>query len=234
MASLSFQKSTHVITGPVVRTHVLVATVSGRIYQQAFSDSRQEAVLHAIEAGIDVTNLHITDCRIDESRNFAVVALRETAPPVEFLVFLDDDMLLPHDIIPRLVGNAVKFEGDVVGCLYTSRSIPPRVIGLDVSGQPIQPEDAMRLHEEKLVIDVGAVGFGATLVRASMFDRIHKPYFSFAGGESEDFGFCRKVREAHGRVLCDFGVESRLHGKTYPGIGHLGVYPYSLRDSESE
>lgn len=227
MGTVSFQRSTHVIRGAGERAHVLVATISGRLYQQAFSDARQEAVLNAIETGIDVTNLHITNCRIDEGRNTAVRQLKETE--ADYILFLDDDMLIPHDLVQRLVAASRTHKADVVGCMYTSRTIPPRLIVLDIEGEHFPLDHAKLLHMQGMVIDVGAVGCGATLVRAETFEKV--PYFTFADGESEDFGFCRRVREAGGRVMCDFGVSSRLHGRTYPGVAHLGVYPYSLEDA---
>ena len=80
---------------------------------------------------------------------------------------------------------------------------------------------------------VDCCGFGCTLIRKDLFEKIEKPYFFFAHEEApkpgiraeycigEDMYFCRKVIKsglqiwAHGNVLC----------------GHLGKFVYTLNRS---
>lgn len=80
---------------------------------------------------------------------------------------------------------------------------------------------------------VDCCGFGCTLIRKDLFEKIEKPYFFFAHEEApkqgvraeycigEDMYFCRKVVKsglqiwAHGNVLC----------------GHLGKFVYTLNRS---
>lgn len=80
---------------------------------------------------------------------------------------------------------------------------------------------------------VDCCGFGCTLIRKDLFEKIEKPYFFFAHEETpkpgvraeycigEDMYFCRKVVKsglqiwAHGNVLC----------------GHLGKFVYTLNRS---
>ena len=63
------------------------------------------------------------------------------------------------------------------------------------------------------VFDCDAIGDGCMMIRTSVFDKIEKPWFKYeesyhvdtheVGDVSEDFFFCRKVREAGFRILAD-------------------------------
>jgi len=228
----AFTSSTHTVENTGHRTHVLIATLSSRIYQNAFADSRQEVVMHAYEHGFNLTHLHIVDCYVGEGRNrSAEAAITNDA---EFLLFLDDDMLLPHDLVPRLVGHSNVLNADVVGCLYTNRRSPFRVVGRTLHGADIDQRVAIDLNEKQSVVEVGAVGAGAMLIRTDTLKKFEPPYFTTTPPLGEDYALCKRVLECGGRVVCDFGVSTRLHGKTFPGLGHLGVYPYSLLDALKE
>jgi GT2 family glycosyltransferase len=229
MYEAEFKRATYIVSHEHGLPHVLIATITGRQYMNAFADSRQEAMVHALTRGFNVTSFNVACCLIDESRNLSIEeALKASC---DFVLFLDDDMLLPSDLVPRLVGVSKEHDADVVGVLCTSRQRPARLIGFDTEGVQFTAEDARRYHADRMVVEAGGVGTGVMMVRTSIFERLEKPHFSFDGGHGEDFGFCKKVWLAGGKVVCDFGVESRHNGKVYPGIAHIGVYAYSLEDA---
>lgn len=231
MAEIPYYKSTHIVRGDGPRTRIEVCTISNRLYHNGFADSRQSAVIHAMARGFDVVSLSVNECRIDEARNYAVKDALAEKPVPEYLIFFDDDMAIPHDIIPRLVTNAKETNADVVGCLYTGRGFPCVTIVEAPNRLPVSIQMAKRLHDDNSVVDVSAVGFGSTLVRTAIFYKLKSPWFYF-GESGEDWNFCHDVKSIGGKVVCDFGVKSHYREKTYPGVAHLGVYPYSLLDAE--
>lgn len=217
--------------GGYSRARVLVATLSGRINQNGFADRREAALVHALGHGISVATISVEECRIDLGRNYVVEECLKAENPQHYIVFFDDDMAIPEGIIPRLVVESEENDADVVGCLYTGRGFPAVPIVEPPGGGTCSAALAKELHDINGIVEVGAVGFGCTLVRTSIFKKLTKPYF-FMTEAGEDWNFCHAVKAAGGKVVCDFGVTSEYRGKTYPGVAHLGVYPYSLKDSE--
>lgn len=232
MSDGTFRSATYVANGSGGKPHVLMATITGRSYQNAFADTREQATVTALAQGYTVTGAQIGCCLIQDARNLAVGQLKKTDPPAEFLLFLDDDMLLPHDVVDRLVSVAEHFRADIVGVLCTMRGYPATVIGLGLDGKKFTARQALDYHRDKMVVESSMVGGGVMLIRASIFDKLEAPYFSFEKGLGEDFGFCKSVRAVGGKIVCDFALESQLNGRTYPGVAHLGIYPYSLLDCE--
>ena len=144
-------------------------------------------------------------------------AKRAIAEKMDYLFMVDDDMICPDDLFLRLYRHHEI--ADVVCPLAFTRNPPFKpVMYASIEGyDPVARSDyfinnvIMNYPKNKLV-EVDACGFGAALVKVSIFDKIQTPYFMSSNGTGEDILFCYKVKKAGGRVFMD----------TTFNIGHLG------------
>ena len=162
---------------------VLVCTLSARDPVGAFSECRENAIFHAFAHGITVQTLNVRSSAVAPSRNLCVEQWKRRdweGDPPEYILFLDDDMLFPDEIITHLVRTAKEREAGVLGVLATGKAPPFPVCVLDrETRRPFSAADAMRHHQAREVVEVGAVGMACTVVRAALFEAMEMPYFSF-------------------------------------------------------
>ena len=111
------------------------------------------------------------------------------------LLFVDSDILCPHDAIARLIAHDVP----IVGARYNKKVSPP---------EPIVKEDITELSP------VAFVPTGFLLIDTDVFRKIGAPYFSFDdGAESEDVYFCEKAKKHGYEINCDPTIL----------LGHIGT-----------
>jgi hypothetical protein len=150
--------------------------------------------------------------RLDDARNsLAQVAISEGA---EYVFFLDDDILLPHQTLRRLVYLAQQNpEWDLLTAICTTRAHPPEpTIFNERDGQRL---GAFWDWDFDTRFPITGCGLAATLVRTSAFGRFDPPWFFDskervveAGTQAEeaDLAFCRKLRDAGGVLMADGGI----------------------------
>lgn len=132
-------------------------------------------------------------CYIHQNRD--VIVRQALEEGCSHLLFVDSDVMFPHDAINKLIAHDV----DIVGARYNKRILP---IESTVKG------------EFKELTEVPFVPTGFLLINMEVFKKIGKPYFSFEdGAESEDVYFCDKAIKNGFKVYCDPTIE----------IGHLGT-----------
>ncbi len=129
------------------------------------------------------------------------------------LLFIDHDMKFK----PADIEQLIEHNKDMVTALYNFREMP-----LHSMVEMISVKDYDDYKMPKELFKAHTVGLGCSLIKMSVFDKIGKPCFPMKydkGGlvvESEDMGFCRKVREAGMDVWCDPTLD----------IKHIGNYEY--------
>ena len=69
-------------------------------------------------------------------------------------------------------------------------------------------------------MSVDKVGFGAVLIKMSVFDKIQQPYFVMEGELGEDYYFCAKAKKAGFDIWVDTGSV----------VAHAGTYFYTIKD----
>lgn len=159
---------------------------------------------------------------INIGRIFTPAAREEAAKKalehnMEYIFFVDDDMICPDDMFLRLYRHHKI--ADVACPLAFTRNEPYKpVLYASVDGyDAVNKSDyfinnvIMNYPKNKLV-EADACGFGAALVKVDILRKIQPPYFMCSEGTGEDILFCYKVRKAGGRVFMD----------TTFNIGHLG------------
>jgi hypothetical protein len=127
-------------------------------------------------------------------------------PEVETILFLDDDMLVPPDLVRRLLAH----QRAIVGALYYARVPPFRALAGRYDPAAASPYQVVAPHTGLQPVDY--VGAGALLVRTTVFRELPGPEWFLHGVEehqgrpravAEDEWFCRTARQAGYGVFCD-------------------------------
>ena len=131
----------------------------------------------------------------------------------DYLLFIDDDMTFPPDLIDRLLAH----KKDVVGVVYHSRNLKTNTTVVLEDGQVLHsgniPKEMMKCQH---------VGTGIMLIKTDVFGKIEEPWFKFLTYPNgvtlmgEDAYFCKQAREKGIEIWCDPTLE----------IGHIGDYIY--------
>jgi len=133
-----------------------------------------------------------------------------------YLLFLDEDVIIPQDAIARLV-NLGDEGRDIVAGVYYSKQIPPQP--LIFKGRGTGSFKNWTVGE--ILEDVDGVGMGLTLIRTELFNKLKKPWFKTIGAEKfttkkgqtvsfstdEALYFCDKAISKGFRITVDTGIQ---------------------------
>lgn len=128
------------------------------------------------------------------------------------LFFIDRDMVLPDDMITKLLAH----DKDVIGGKYNYRHLPLEPILADKrNGKTF----LMELIPDK-PFKLWAIGTGCLLIKTSVFEKVPKPWFEYKlmdSGDfmSEDFTFCDKLEKAGIEVWCSPEIPTAHIGSMY-------------------
>lgn len=135
------------------------------------------------------------------------------------VMFIDNDMEFKPSAIQRLVDA----DKDIIAAPYNARPAPGSQVTstvkmMDDKGELITGGGIMAFELENGLNKVGGVGTGFMLIKASVFDKLEKPYFVAyedpdGTHHTEDIEFCTKARKAGFDVWVN---------TTIP-IGHIGT-----------
>ncbi|KKN87078.1 hypothetical protein LCGC14_0263480 [marine sediment metagenome] len=112
------------------------------------------------------------------------------ARPIEYLFFLDDDILGPPDLLTTLLSYALPIAS---GLYWAKKRVEERGLAawINVNNNgylSIEPKQDGRL------VQVDVTGLGCSLIHRSVFERTTFPWFEWPPeGPSEDFWFFEKV-----------------------------------------
>jgi hypothetical protein len=162
--------------------------------------------------------------RTDRNRNSILQEFIEHK--MDYVLWLDADMVYPSDIIERYF-DLEKLHGEmsVIGCLYFKRSDDHRPIGYVDSGKESTPYRPLmpQLIRKGKIYEVTGLGYGGMMVPMKVYDALrddkwthygknfHNPAAS-VGNLTHDLEFCKTVK--------DHGFKLFLHGSVRPG--HIG------------
>lgn len=144
---------------------------------------------------------------IDRMRNFAAAAAMEAG--CEFLVFIDDDVLVPFDAIQRLVAWA-KEGFDVVAGVTHIRSYPFHPMIFDFSNKENHyVDDYATKAGSSGLLACDAVGFSLCLIRVELLKKMVPPFFVTGNTFTEDVFFCQRAKNQFPDVK--IGVDTLIH-----------------------
>lgn len=147
----------------------------------------------------------------DHARNMGCRAAIDNG--FEWLFFLDDDVIPPPDVLPRLMAHKV----DIVSGVYFRRNEPivPCMQKLDKDGNPTW----ITSFSWPGLIEVDHVGAGCLLIHRRVLEAMKsdapRPWFEWLCDHgnlkktemtSEDFTFCRRARQAGFKIHVDTSV----------------------------
>lgn len=146
------------------------------------------------------------------------------AAGAEAILWIDSDMRFPADTLERMLSHNV----DICGVNATTRREPvvPTSLNLEVvDDKPVFHK--VETRGKDYVEEVSAVGFGVTLTRRSVFEKMPKPWFDILwtdGGSiiGEDVHFCIKAQ--------DYGIKTYVDHTLSSYIKHIGTKEYSWDD----
>jgi hypothetical protein len=161
---------------------------------------------------------------LDDNREELVEAA--LAGKATHILFLDDDMRFPRGLLLRLLAH----NRDIVGVNYAKRvveTVPVAIERISPDGKAPRALLFPRSEPERDgLVPVEAVGFGAVLIRAGVFERLPRPwfmrYFNRERGQKmgEDVDFCVEARKAGFEVLVDESLSREIR--------HTGRFEYTL------
>ena len=172
-------------------------------------------MLWASQSGARTMVLNFKGSAISFSRNMIVEMALASSVPVDYLMFVDSDMVFPPETLLRLLQSG----RPIVGATYARRKEPFEALGrLKATGRDISLGG---LHE------ADALPAGMLLVKMGVFRQVKKPWFVetydydkepwFA---SEDYGFCAKAKAAGIPMWCDLTLST--------AIGHIGQHAVKI------
>lgn len=134
---------------------------------------------------------------IDRMRNLcARTALEYNA---DYILFLDDDVLVPFDNLRYLLeANADIVAGDVLirGYPFNHMAFRYPLIAdrFDLEGKNLKAIEKWRPEEIGGSVDVDAVGFSLCLIKTSLLKKVPEPWFLTGPRNTEDIYFCVKAK----------------------------------------
>lgn len=159
--------------------------------------------------------------RTDRNRN--VILKDFIDAQMDYVLWLDADMVYPADIIERYLVDT-KGDFDVIGCLYFQRSEPYKPIGYikkteDGKFRQLLPQYC---HKGE-IYKVAGLGYGGMMVKMSTYEKLgEKKWTKY--GENFHTPWAETGNLTHDLVFCDdvveTGMEIKLHGSVRPG--HIG------------
>jgi GT2 family glycosyltransferase len=123
------------------------------------------------------------------------------------VLFLDDDMILPKDVLTRLLAH----DKDVVTALYLLRTFPHYPAMFDKKYENGKCRFAFLTPEKKGLIPIVNGGLGCVLISTEVFRRLEKPWVRLAEIAKDewcdDIGFFNRVSEAGFEIFCDLDCQ---------------------------
>jgi hypothetical protein len=166
------------------------------------------------------------------ARNNLVKRFLELPEEVEYLLMLDDDIVVD----PATIEKLTILKQDVVSAVYYKKSAPYEPVAyMATTGQPnataafgIFGEKDTDYHSIDVPFDKGlfrvdGVGAGCLLVHRRVYAAMEPPWFKFEGS-GEDLYFCRKAQ----RLGYTITLDTSLH------LGHVGTRITTHEDWERE
>ncbi len=149
---------------------------------------------------------------IDRMRNFAGKAAIELN--FDYLLFIDDDVLVPFDCVKRLIDA----DKDIIAGVTFIRGYPYHPMIFDFLAPRLRNDRALTYvddYKQKAdpktgLLECDAVGFSCCLIKTDVLRKLKPPYFITGKNCTEDVWFCNKAKaNIHGcQVWVDTNIET--------------------------
>lgn len=169
---------------------------------------------------------------IDNCRNMAAkFALEQEC---DYLLFVDDDMILHEMTFQSLMENIQRPNVDVVMALTYIRGYPFHpmcFIDRDKEASEVKNLDYYDDFQEHIdplthLVEVDSIGCACVMIKCDLIKKLEPPYFVTTPHHTEDVYFCMKAKKTLGRksvgIYVDCGVPT-MHMMDKIGVNHRNV-----------
>ena len=177
----------------------------------------------ALRGKVDIHLLQMTGTLIFTQRE--KLAEEALAWGADYLMWVDSDMRFPKDTLEEMLKHNV----DIVGVNATTRREPINSTALHLVIK--NEKEHSWIHIDSLnnngIEKCTAVGFGLTVIKASVFRKVSRPWFNVIWSDhgaiiGEDVHFCIKCQ--------DTGYDVYVDHDTSRQIGHIGTRSFGWKD----
>jgi len=149
---------------------------------------------YARSKGIELELLPIGLSLVYAAREQAAKYLLESG--CDSLLFIDSDMVVPMDLVPRLI----EADKDIVSGLAFKR-----VPGYEpcIFKKCDREGTQFWFDYPKGLIEIQGVGMACTLIKRKVFEKTPKPWFFPETDLGEDLAFCVRAKEQGFKIYCD-------------------------------
>lgn len=177
------------------------------------------------KTGECVISMNISSLIYDARNQLAAQALKAQA---DYILWLDSDMIVPPDVIPRMLKHMEDGKDFVSGIYFRRRApfAPVLYSRIDREGHADFND-----YPEDTVFEIAGAGFGCCMTRVSMLEDIalnFKDWFTPFNNYGEDLSFCLRALECGYKLYCDSTIK----------CGHVGtvvvdesVYKVNFREA---
>lgn len=199
-------------------TNILISVPSGDMLHADFSMSLLNLTLYSFQNKIHVGVSNPRFSLVQIGRCEAVKSA--LSMNIEYLMFLDSDMVFPSDTLVRLASHGLP----VVCCDASTRREPFQNVLMKTDGAKIDHS-----KNNPNLIEVMGASAACMLIRKDVLEKIKEPYFHVTFNHKneylgEDYYFSNKVRQAGYSIYCDTKLSKQ--------IGHIGNKTYYVNQGE--
>lgn len=177
-----------------------------------------QIIAHAKSKGYELYINSDSNVRTDRNRNNMLVDFLEEK--VDYILWIDVDMIYPVDIVQTLV----EAKKDIIGCVYHKRSKPYDPVVYVASNTPgkYKSIDVSTLPNKPVEVD--GIGYGGMMVARHVYESMGQEKWTHYGKNfhvpinvgdqsSHDLVFCEEAKKAGFSIWVHGGVRA----------GHLGI-----------
>ena len=207
------------------KINLLIAIPSPDVVLPEFALDNLPAIIAHTQKLDFIKNVFISyqkGVRTDKNRNLILDRALQ-AGGVDYVLWLDADMLYPHNIVERYFE---KGRPEIIGCLYFKRgdTFEPIVYVKHPEKEFTYMNIDPRKFDSNAILAVDGLGFGGMMVAMSVYEKMGDDKWSVYGEQfhiptkggnqlTHDINFCRIAKEQYGvSVACHMGVRP----------GHIG------------
>lgn len=169
---------------------------------------------------------------IDRMRNYTAKVAVEN--DFDYLLFLDDDVIVPVDSFDKLL----KADKDIIAGWTLIRGYPFKNMFFTYEGKEnnliCTPDGSFTKGE---VVDVAAVGFSYCLIKVSLLKKVPPPWFVTGTHNTEDIYFCVKSKKfvPDCTIAVDTSIETaHIMGPEFIAPFNKGLYTDYLKTAFPE
>lgn len=133
-------------------------------------------------------------CSIDRMRNQAAAyALQNEC---DYLLFIDDDVIVEPETLVSLLDAAQKKGADIVMAETYVRGVPYNAMFFKMVGDKLEHyNDYERDADVDGLLECDAIGFSCALISCALLKKLSTPYFITGPNFTEDVFFCLKAKQ---------------------------------------